>query len=62
MDQLKEMHPQQNTFEFDNIKVTSKFDSGNLARMEPADSPNHVFLPIHLLVQYVDIYRFSSLL
>ncbi|CDW91598.1 UNKNOWN [Stylonychia lemnae] len=39
---LKTMNPQQNTFNFGSITITSAFDSGNLARCEEGDEVNNV--------------------
>eukprot|EP00347_Sterkiella_histriomuscorum_P018404 403345634 len=37
---LKSQHPQQNTFQFGSVTITSAFDSGNLARCEEGEEPN----------------------
>ena len=45
-EELRELHPQRNTFEFPvygaTVTVTSDFDAGNMARCEQMESGNHV--------------------
>ena len=44
LEEMKDIHPQQNTFTFGDITITSAFDSGNMARCEEADAPFSVSL------------------
>ena len=37
MEELKEMHPERNIFNFGRITLSSDFDSGNLSRAEEGD-------------------------
>ncbi len=37
MEELKEMHPERNVFNFGRITLSSDFDSGNLSRAEEGD-------------------------
>lgn len=39
---LKNQHPQQNTYQFGSVTITSAFDSGNLARCEEGEEPKSV--------------------
>ena len=45
-EQLRNMHPQRSTFEFNlnksKVVITSNFDAGNMARCEQMESGNNV--------------------
>lgn len=47
-EQLRNMHPQRSTFEFNlnkqKVIITSNFDAGNMARCEQMESGNNVCL------------------
>ncbi len=44
-------HPQQNEFEFDNIKFTSNFDSGNLLNVKQLDH--------NTVIKFITYYWFN---
>lgn len=37
LEEMKKIHPQQNTFNFGNVTITSEFDSGNIAKVEEGE-------------------------
>jgi hypothetical protein len=69
-EELRNMHPQRQTFTYrmgkNLVTFTSDFDAGNMVRCEQMESGNHVrfiFSPYILyLVQYLDVQRFHALL
>ena len=52
-EQLRNMHPQRSTFEFNlnksKVVITSNFDAGNMARCEQMESGNNVSAQLFLL-------------
>jgi hypothetical protein len=57
MEELKNMHPQRNTFTLGRIVITSDFDGGNLSRAEDGDEYGCVSYTIlhKLIVQSMDV-------